>query len=144
MSLNQPMVASIIIAFEVGIVVAIVLEVYHFRHKRTVITAGQFALRMMVGAIFLTLLNMLFGSVIGAFKFKSTESELWFWICCLLLTVALFFLLLIDAHLLYKNRMRFRERIYEDLARSMLQSIVKKASEHQNQCAGNDGTSSDE
>lgn len=144
LTFNQVTLASLIIALQVGIVIAVVLEVYHFRHKRTVIAAGQLVLRMIVGAIFLALLSLIFGGVIGAFKFKSTESELWFWMCCLLLAVALLFLLLIDAHLLYKSRMRFRERLYEDLARNMLQSIVRRAAEQQNQHAGNDGAPHDE
>lgn len=142
--LNKITLASLIIALQVGIAIAVVLEVYYFRHRRTVIAPGQFVLRMIVGAIFLALLSLIFGGVIGAFKFRSTESELWFWMCCLLLAVALLFLLLIDAHLLYKSRMRFRERLYEDLARDMLRSIVRRAAEQQNQCAENDGTQPDE
>lgn len=133
MHISQTTLISIIIAVQIGIAIAIVLEVYHFRRRRTVITIGQFILRMIVGAIFFALLIMILGDTIGAFKFRSTESELLFWMSCMLMTLALFFLLLVDAHMLYRNRMRMRERLYEDLARDMLRSIVKRTAEGQDE-----------
>ncbi|MCS7253717.1 MAG: hypothetical protein RMK18_02970 [Armatimonadota bacterium] len=144
MSFDQTIVTSIIIALQVGIVIVIVLEVYHFRRKRTVITGGQFVLRMAIGAVFLALLSLLFGGIIGAFRFRSTESELWFWMSCLIMVVVLLFLLLVDAHLLYKSKMHMRERLYEDLARDMLRSIAKRAVEQQNQSKDDEGTTPDD
>lgn len=119
---------TLIIALQVGVVTLIVLEVYYFRHKRTVIKLAQLILRLFIGVLFLTLLTLIFGGMF-TFEFKSLEGELWFWICCLLIGLLVLLLLLVDAHLLYKGRMRERERLYEDLARNILRSIVEKAQE---------------
>lgn len=119
-------VALALVIVALIVVILLLVEVGHYRAGRYLLSGRRFALRLAAGLLMLVLLGAVF---VGLFLLRLTEAQahptlfLGFWCGCLVVAVALVWVMLADMREVGNRLSERQHQIWRDLARFLAGQI---------------------
>lgn len=128
----EKVLAVLLTAVAAAVIILMLVEIWHWRRRGTVISRRQFVLRMVGGAILLALLAAIFvGDYVLGLRSPAGRPVLFlaWWMICLALGMVLLFLAAADMRHVEESSRRREHEIWRDFARLLAERIRRDRGE---------------